>query len=185
MPRGNIKGNRNNSPIIGDAGVLASPDELSALTRNMKENFLREVGKPPVDLHNPEEVKQAIYDYLVDCETAGKRPGNMGLYRALNLTRQEVNAVLTGRLKSKVSPACIDILKKSIQLLGEYREQLGAQGKLNPVTMIFWQKNYDGLEDSTRLELAPAAGPTAQRTPEEIRRAIEADIPIDTEYKEE
>ena len=89
----------------------------------------------------------------------------------------------TGKSKSKLTPDCIDILKKALQLLAEYREQLGAQGKLNPVTLIFWQKNYDALEDSARLELT-ASNDERARTPEEIAKQIEQDIPIDSTYKE-
>ena len=184
MGRGGSK-DGNNSPLIGNNGLLATPDELTALTKNIRENFLADLDRPPVDLHDPEAVKQAIYNYLVDCEEAGKRPGNMGLYRALDLTRQDVNNILTGKSKSKVSPDCIDILKKALQLLGEYREQLGAQGKLNPVTMIFWQKNYDGLEDQTKLAIQADAGPAATLSPEEVARQIEQDIPIDAEYTAE
>lgn len=175
---------RRNSPVIGDNGVTATPAELSELTRNMRENFIADLNRPPIDLHNPAEVKQAIINYFIDCEKSGKRPGNMGLYRALDLTRQDVNNALTGKSKSKVSPDCIDTIKKALALLSEYREQLGAQGKLNPVTMIFWQKNFDGLQDQTNIEITAAPGPAAQQTPEEIARQIEQDIPLDAEYIE-
>lgn len=66
-------------------------------------------------------------------------------------------------------------------MLSEYREQLGLQGKLNPVTMIFWQKNYDGLEDNTRLEVTARPATDPQLTPDEIQKQIEKDIPIDVE----
>jgi len=183
MARGGSK-DGNNSPLIGNNGVLAAPDELTMLTANMRENFLADLDRAPVDMHNPDAVKQAIVNYLLDCESSGKRPGNMGLYRALDLTRQDVNNILTGKSKSKASPACIDILKKAVQMLAEYREQLGAQGKLNPVTMIFWQKNYDGLQDQTQIEVTAATGPAASLTPEEVARQIERDIPIEGEYQE-
>lgn len=183
MPRGGSK-DGNNSPLIGDNGVLASTDELTALTRNMRENFIKDLSRPPVDLHDPEATKEAIYNYLLDCEQHGKRPGNMGLYRALDISRQDVHSIITGRDKKKVSPECCDILKKALQMLGEYREQLGAQGKLNPVTMIFWQKNYDGLQDAQQIEVTAQQGPAASMTPEEIARQIEKDIPIDADYQE-
>ena len=164
--------------------MLASPNELTALTANMRQNFIAELEKPPIDLHNPEQVKQAIIDYFIDCEEHGKRPANMGLYRALNLTRQDVNNVITGKSKSKLSPICIDMLKKALQLLAEYREQLGAQGKLNPVTLLFWQKNYDGLEDYNKLEISASHSNEASLSPDEIQKQIESDIPIDVPYKE-
>ena len=173
--------NYKNSPVVGDNGVLATADELRALTENMRTNFIRDISRPPIDLHSTEDVKQAICSYLIDCEESGKRPGNMGLYRALDLTKQDVNNILTGKSKSKASPACIDLIKKALSMLSEYREQLGLQGKLNPVTMIFWQKNYDGLEDNTRLEVTARPATDPQLSPDEIQKQIEKDIPIDIE----
>lgn len=171
--------NYRNSPVIGDTGLTASPQELSALTTNMKQNFIKCMDSPPVNLHDVEEVKQAILDYFTDCEQSGKRPGNMGLYRALGMSRQDVNNVLTGKSKSKASPATIDTIKKTVLLLAEYREQLGAQGKLNPITMIFWQKNFDGLDETNRLEITAKQGQDPELTPEQVARQIEKDIPID------
>jgi hypothetical protein len=112
------------------------------------------------------------------------RPGNLGLYAALGMSRQDVNNVLTGKSKSKASPAVIDVLKKAIYAIGAYREQLGAQGKINPVTMIFWQKNYDGLTDTTNIQVSTDNERQAQLSPEQIAQQIEKDIPIDADYKQ-
>lgn len=185
MSRGGKNGfNGVNSPVIGEQGMLASVKELNSLTANMRENFLKDLARPPVNLKDPEQVKQAIYNYLLDCEQSGKRPGNMGLYRALDMTRQDINNVLTGKSKNKVSPACLDIIKKALSMLSEYREQLAIQGKLNPVTLIFWQKNYDGLRDQTEIQLSADTTPAASLSPDEIQQRIEKDIPIDGDYKE-
>ena len=181
MPRGGSK-NGNNSPLIGENGVKATPAQLSALTHNMLDNFVSDIAAPPVDLHDRESVYNAIVGYFQDCERSGKRPGNMGMYRALGMSRQDVNNVLTGKSKSKLSPDCIDILKKACLILSEYREQLGSMGLLNPVTLIFWQKNHDNLEDATRLEIAADSNQDAHKTPDEIAKQIESDIPIDSVY---
>jgi len=181
MPRGGYRGN--NSPFSDENAITATPAELSALTANAKEIFIKSMDEKPVDLHNQEDVKRAIIGYFEDCERSGKRPGNMGLYRALGMTRQDVHAVLTGKVKNKVSPDCIDTIKKAVQILSEYREQLGSVGKLNPVTLIFWQKNFDGLQDTARLEVA-ATDDRERKTPEEIAKQIEKDIPIDAEFTE-
>lgn len=173
-----------NPSTFTDNNITATPGELTALTVNMRKNFLADLDRPPVDLHNPKAVKEAIYNYLIDCEKAGKRPGNMGMYRALDMTRQDVNNVITGKSKSKVSPECIDILKKALQLLSEYREQLGAQGRLNPVTLLFWQKNYDNLSDVQQVHVTADTGPAANLTPDQIAKQIEKDIPLDADYTE-
>ena len=173
-----------NSPVIGDGGMLATSAELAELTRNAKEIFLQTADKKPVDLHNAEEVKAAIIGFFEDCERVGKRPGNMGLYRALGISRQQAHNIVTGRDKNTVSHAVRDMIKNTSLILADYREQLGMQGKINPVQLIFWQKNYDGLEDVTRLELSPETRQQAELSPEQIQKQIEQDIPVDVDGRE-
>jgi hypothetical protein len=100
------------------------------------------------------------------------------------MSKQEVSNVLMGKTPGKVSPECIDLLKKAKRVLSTYRESLAMTGKLNPVTAIFWAKNYDGMSDVQQIEVTAQPGNTAQLTPEEIARQIEQDIPIDADYKE-
>ena len=73
-----------------------------------------------------------------------------------------------------------DLIKKAKRVMGTYREILGSEGKLNPSTLIFWQKNYDGLKDIQDITITPNTGMEADSTPEQI----EADIPIDVEAEE-
>ena len=181
MPRGNTKDNRNKSPIIGDAGLTATPEELSALT-----SFILDVYQaPPPDLHDPEQVQKAILGYFNTCQKHNKRPGNLGLYAALGMSRQDYNNAVTGKSKRKVSPECIDIIKRAARAIGVYREGLALEGKINPVTYIFMGKNYDNLTDTQQIEVTAQAGPAAQLAPEEIARQIEKDIPIDADFRED
>ena len=112
----------------------------------------------------------------------------MGLYASIGLTKNQVKELIHGRVKSvegkAVNSSSIAHIKKAIKTMSLFRESLGAQGKLNPATLIFWQKNFDGLEDVQRVELDANAAPKADKTPEEIAAMIEQDIPVDTEYKE-
>lgn len=179
MPRGNPN-NRNKSPVIGDAGITATPAELNALTA-----FALDVYKAPTpDLHDPEQVQTAIIGYFETCQRHGLRPGNLGLYAALGMSKQDYNNVITGKSKSKVSPSCIDFIKKAVRAIGVYREGLALEGKINPVTYIFMGKNYDHLTDTQQLEVTASSGPAPTLTPEEVARQIEKDIPIDGEYTE-
>lgn len=84
----------------------------------------------------------------------------------------------------KLSSSTIDLIKKAKVALSTYREMLGSTGKINPVTLIFWQKNYDGLEDKQTMEITPRQGLEADQTPEEISRQLEQDIPIDVDFEE-
>ena len=44
-----------------------------------------------------------------------------------------------------------------------YREGLMADGKVNPVTGIFWQKNYDGMKDQSEVILTPNTDPLGDK----------------------
>ena len=162
------------------SATTATPEEISNLTSLALSVFMI---KTP-DLHNPDEVQQAIINYFQTCQTHGTRPGNLGLYAALGMSRQDYHDVINGRNKSKVSPECIDIVKRAARAVGVYREGLALQGKINPVTYIFMGKNYDGLEDVTRLDVSADRGPAANLSPDEIAKQIEKDIPVDAEYTE-
>lgn len=173
-----MAGYRNN--YLQNAGADASPEEINDLIQTALDVFQ---ARTP-DLHNPEEVRNAIINYFTSCQRNHTRPGNLGLYAALGMSRQDYNDVIRGKNKSKVSPECIDILKKAVIAIGQYREGLALEGKINPVTYIFMGKNYDGLQDQTQIEVTAQPGPAASMTPEEIARQIEKDIPIDAEYTE-
>lgn len=168
-----------NSPVIGNNGVMVNKDENAA----MCEYALNIFHSPSVDLRNSEEVSAAIDGYFKDCISRGLRPGNLGLYAVLGLSKQEVSNELRG-VTHKLSSSTIDLIKKAKVALSTYREMLGSTGKINPVTLIFWQKNYDGLEDKQTMEITPQKDLEADRTPEEIEKQIEQDIPIDVDYEE-
>lgn len=140
------------------------------------------------DLSKPEEVEESINYYFQSCVSKGLRPGNMGLYAAIGLRKDEVRDLLSGRQKSfngrVANPAIIPLIKKACRAMSLYRETLGSQGKLSPPVLIFWQKNFDGLEDVQRMELTAENQLKPEKTPEEIQKMLDEDIPIDTDYKE-
>ena len=150
-----------------------SKDENSNLIDLVKESF--DCKRP--DLNNPDDVNRAIAEYFERCNNHGVRPGNMGLYNALGLTRVEVNDILNGRSR-KANPHLVNTLKKVKGIMAEYRETLGSQGKLSPPVLIFWQKNHDGFEDVQKVDVT-ADMPKPAQSPDEIAAEIEQDIPVD------
>ena len=54
-----------------------------------------------------------------------------------------------------MKPARSTFIKKVRQFCATYREGLMEDGKVNPVTGIFWQKNYDGMKDQTEMVVTP------------------------------
>ena len=181
MPRGNMN-IKDYSPMIEHGEI--DKKENAILVQYALDIFN---SKYP-DLNSPVEVKQCIDDYFNNCISKGLRPGNLGMYACLGLDKRQIKDLLDGRQKSfngrVVNPQCIPLIKKACEGIRSFREVLGSQGKLNPATLIFWQKNFDGLEDVQRVELDANAAPTAEKSPDEIAAMIEQDIPIDTAYTE-
>ena len=180
MPRGAKPGQGKGGALVAESNFAVTAGDNSRFVRYALANFL----STPPDLHNPEEVHGAIVNYFQSCDQNGVRPGNLGLYAALGMSKQDVHDVITGRNKSKATPAVVDLVKKARQAMSLYRESLASEGKINPVTYIFMAKNYDGLTDTQQIEVSAAQNQEARLSPEEIARQIEKDIPIDGDYTE-
>ena len=175
MPRGNKDAYKNS--------IISAENEIDIQENAVFVSMAKDIFNTSIpDLHKPEEVETCINKYFDDCVSKGLRPGNLGLYTCLGLDKKEVFDLLAGRTPRKASVSSIELIKKACKAMSAYRELLGSQGRLNPATLIFWQKNFDGLEDVQRMELAADTMPKAQQTPEEIARQIEQDIPVDADY---
>jgi hypothetical protein len=163
-----IPANIKNNPITADP--VMTPDENAKMIKLCIETF----NAPAPDINNPEEVRAAIDGYFASCIEKELRPGNLGLYARLDLSKQDAHDIVIG--KKKINPASADLLKKAIKALSTFREMLGSQGKINPATLIFWGKNFDGLSDVQQIEISPRDTPAAEQTPEQIAAALEADV---------
>ena len=164
-----------------DNNINMTPDDNSRLTQFALKVF--QIETP--NLHDPEDVQRAILEYFRLCDEHHTRPGNLGLYAAVGMTRQDFFDVKNGRNKSKISPEAFDIVKKAARTIGVYRENLAAEGKINPVTYIFMSKNFDGLRDQAEITVSAADQADQPRlSPAEVAKQIEQDIPIDAEYRD-
>ena len=75
------------------------------------------------------------------------------------------------------SPAHGDVIQKVKAFCSTYREMLGANGKLNPATLIWWQKNYDGFVDKTETVVTPNNPLGIVEDPKEIEKRIIDSLP--------
>lgn len=172
--------------------AFLQPEPLSVeLNDSMVTLALKVFEGEPIDLHDADAVRERIVYYFSECSRLQLRPSNLGLYAFLGMSKQDVSNVLTGKSKSKVSPECIDLLKKAKIALGTYREQLALNGKVNPVVALFWGKNFDHLTDVQQLEVSRSDQErfephmTPEEIAEQVRLQIEQDIPIDGDYQEQ
>lgn len=136
--------NHNNNPLLIKGDV-----ESNSLYAKMAIEFLS-WGK--VDKSNVEEMEQRFYRYLEWCSIHGIKISNQSAYLAMGITKDDVYSWENERYGTK---AHVDLIKKVKQICSITRENMMADGKLNPVVGIFWQKNYDGFKDQQEVVLAP------------------------------
>ena len=91
------------------------------------------------------ELKRRFEKYKQACVEFGMRASNINAYRALGIHTQLVFDYVNGVVD------CPEETRSFLIEVGEYcasyREMLGIDGKIHPATLIFWQRNYDGLKD--------------------------------------
>lgn len=78
--------------------------------------------------------------------------GNMAAYAAIGIDK---DIAFTWKNQTVSNPERANFIKKVQKICALYREGLMEDGKVNPVTGIFWQKNYDGLRDQSEVVLTP------------------------------
>lgn len=137
-----------NSPVIGDNGVMTKPGD-NAKYANVLATIL---SWPPVDKADVTALEQRFVDFINFCTEHDVRITNQVTYLALGIDKDDVYNWENGRCRTSEHS---DFIKKVKRFCGSYREMLGADGKLNPVTLVWWQKNYDGLVDKSEVVLTP------------------------------
>ncbi len=164
------------SPVIGNNGITATKEEISKITAHALEIALWD----EIDTKDPEQLRDRTLKYLQYCIDNNIKPGNLGLYNAWGITKGEVSNIQQREPGSQRTA----VIKKSRQIMSQIREQLMADGKVNAVAGIFWQKNYDGLKDQQEVVIEPRNQIEADKTPEEVQQMLADDIPIDVDGDE-
>lgn len=106
----------------------------------------------PLDTTDIAEMERRFAHYLEMCAEWGMKVGNQAAYAAIGIDK---NTAWDWANKVVGNPARSTFIKKVQQICALYREGLMEDGKVNPVTGIFWQKNYDGLKDQSEVVLTP------------------------------
>lgn len=115
--------------------------------------FMMEImPKEPLDLQDVPEMERRFLNYVQKCSEWDMKVGNQAAYMAIGITKEQA---WEWENVTKGNPARTYFIKKVRQFCGVFREGLMQDGKVNPVTGIFWQKNYDGMKDQTEMVLTP------------------------------
>ncbi len=139
---------RENSPIM-QGQTLEIPEEYNARRIRFMQMIL---PSDPLDCNDVAEMERRFSRYLELCAQWGMKVGNMAAYAAIGIDKDTAYEWTSRRTSN---PARYGFIKKVQQVCALYREGLMEDGKVNPVTGIFWQKNYDGLKDQQEVVLTP------------------------------
>ena len=114
----------------------------------------------PLDLDDVAEMERRFVKYLALCAEWDMKVGNQAAYAAIGITKDHVYDWVN---RVSGNPARAEFIKKVQQYCGMYREALMEDGRVNPVTGIFWQKNYDGMKDQQEVVLTPNTSPLGEQ----------------------
>lgn len=171
------KSNGRNSPVIGDNGVSLKKGDATRYANIM----LDMMALPAVDRSNVQELENRFLEYIQYCADRDIKLGNQMAYLALGISKDDAYNWENGRT---LTPEHSDFIKKVRQICAGNREILMQDGKVNPVTGIFWQKNYDGLKDVQEVDIRPVQPLGDQLSPEDIAKRIPKNLPVDAEFEE-
>ena len=114
----------------------------------------------PLDYDDVEEMERRFQRYLQKCAEWDMKIGNQAAYAAIGINKDVVYEWTNRQLGN---PRRTEFIKKVQQFCAMYREGLMEDGKVNPVTGIFWQKNYDGMKDQQEVVLTPNTSPLGEQ----------------------
>lgn len=176
MPRG--KRNNPNLPNVVQPEDGQKAGKILVDMLPMLDIGLDEDRKPLAYTDDQRELINGITAYFKLCAAKGLRPGIIGLCGCIGLSYREYRSERDG-LTHHISNENLRVIKRAHSFIEQYIEQCGANGLLNPATLIFWQKNYTGLSDNQDITITPKTDITATKTLDQLER----DIPIDETEK--
>ena len=109
---------------------------------------------PPIDISDPEQVKNRILEYLNYCAENDRKPQIIGMANWLGVGRDVLNDWKRGITRRDTHAY---IVQKAIALLEEQWIDYMQCGKVNPAAGIFLAKNWFGYRDVQDVVVTPSA----------------------------
>lgn len=107
---------------------------------------------PPIDISDPEQVKQRIKDYFIYCQQNDRKPQLVGMANWIGVSRETLNTWKRGEYRSETHS---DVIKKAVDVLEELWTDYMQNGKINPASGIFLGKNLYGYRDVQDVVVTP------------------------------
>lgn len=115
------------------------------------------------DVNDVESLKACFLDYLGLCAKNGMKVGNFGAYAAMGITKTVAYDWEHGRSKNG-DPRYKKLIQFVKSFIATYRECAIAEGEINPIVGIFWQKSFDGLNEMAEVEASEAENSVSDRS---------------------
>ena len=140
-------------------------------------NALASWDLPPIDISDPEQVKERIGMYFDYCSKNDRRPQVVGLCNWLGINRDTLNQWKNGEYRSDTHT---DIIKRAYNIIEEMWMDNMQNGKTNPAAGIFLAKNWFQYKDVADVVVTPN-NPYQASSDDELKGKYLTDIPTDDE----
>ena len=107
---------------------------------------------PPIDIADPEQVKNRIELYLTHCIDNDRKPSIAGVANWLGISRDTLNSWKNGEYRNDSHS---DLIKKVYTMMEEIMVDYFQNGKVNPASGIFLLKNMFGYKDTADVVITP------------------------------
>ena len=128
---------------------------------------------PPIDISDPDQVKQRIGEYFQYCIDNDRKPQIVGMCNWIGITRQTLNEWVNGVTRSATHG---DIIKKAYTMIEEMWMDNMQNGRTNPAAGIFLAKNWFNYKDVADVVVTPN-NPLQEMDADQARKRITDAIP--------
>lgn len=132
---------------------------------------------PPIDISDPKQVEQRIYDYFQFCIDNDRKPNIKGLGNWIGVDDETVMRWRRGEYRAETHRG---LIKKAVDALQEMWWDYGQNGKCNPASWIFIGKNAFGMRDEQQVVITPN-NPLDQMDASQARQKLMASMPTETD----
>lgn len=138
-------------------------------------------NQPPIDISDPEQVKERMITYFETCAQNGSRPCVSGLCNRLGIHRNTFLAWCNGRERAKTHQ---DLANKAKGIIEEMLETHMLSGDINVVAGIFLLKNHFGYTDKQEIAVESRSSVTEPTNMDEIMQLANSDEIIEADFEE-
>ena len=175
-----VKRHRNRPDLAKFGEEHTEPGDNSRFIREARLAFdggLDRKPLPPIDISDPEQVKNRISEYLDFCELNDSKPSMVAMANWLGVSRETLNTWKRGEYRGDTHS---DTIKKACLLMEQIWYDMMQNGKINPGSGIFLGKNMFGYKDVADVVVTPN-NPMQDLDATEARKRLLDGIPNEDE----